>query len=62
MFEVDEIEEKFEQNEKKLEALYARVDTLERLSFRDRSGNSESDVVRSEELVEPQENIEEQQV
>jgi hypothetical protein len=62
MFEVSEIEEKFEQNEKKLEALYARVETLERLSFRDRPGNSESDVVRSEELVEPQENSEEQQV
>ncbi len=48
MFEVSEIEEKLErieQNERKLEALYARVDTLERLSSRDISGNSESDVV-----------------
>ena len=65
MFEISEIGEKserIEQNEKKLEALYARVDTLERLSSRDISGNSESDVVRSEEPGKPQENSEEQQV
>ena len=52
MFEISEIEEKLErieQNERKLEALYARVDTLERLKSRDRSDNSESVIVRSEE-------------
>ena len=51
MFEVSEIEEKLErieQNERKLEALYARVGTLEMLSSSNRSSNSESDVVRSE--------------
>jgi hypothetical protein len=43
VFEVSEIEEKLgriEKNERKLEALYARVDTLEMLSSRDISGNS----------------------
>ena len=64
MFEVSEIEEKLErieQNERKLEALYARVGTLEMLSSSNRSSNSESDVVRSEEAGETG-NGQEQQV
>ena len=51
MFLISEIEEKlerFELNERKLEALYTRVDSLEKLKSKDRSGNSELDVVRSE--------------
>ena len=64
MFWVSEIEEKLErieQNERKLEALYARVGTLEMLSSSNRSSNSESDVVRSEEAGETG-NGQEQQV
>ena len=64
MFEISEIEEKLErieQNERKLEALYARVDTLERLNSRDRSGNNDSDVLGIEEPGETI-NSQEQQV
>jgi hypothetical protein len=52
VLEIREIEEKLErveQNERKLEALYARVDSLERLRSRERPENCELDVVRSEE-------------
>ena len=65
MFEVSEIEEKLErieQNERKLEALYARVGTLEMLSSSNRSSNSESDVVRSEEPSKQHGNSQGQQV
>jgi hypothetical protein len=64
VFWVSEIEEKLErieQNERKLEALYTRVDTLEVLNSRDRPGNSDSDVVRIEEPGETI-NSQEQQV
>ncbi len=46
VFNISEIEEKLErieQNERKLEALYTRVYSLEKLRSRDRSCKSESD-------------------
>jgi len=49
--EVNEVEDKLERiesYERKLEALYARFDTFERLSSRDRSGNGESRALGSE--------------
>ncbi len=64
MFGISEIEEKLErieQNERKLEALYARVDTLERLNSRERSCNNDSDVLGIEEPGETI-NSQEQQV
>ena len=49
MFEVSEIEEKLERiTERKLEALYARVDSLERLRSRNVTGYSESEALGSE--------------
>jgi len=47
---VCEIEEKFERIEsieRKLEVLYARFDTLERLSSRERPNSSESEALES---------------
>ncbi len=65
MFLISEIEEKlerFELNERKLEDLYTRVDSLKKLKSKDRSGNSELDVVRSEEPSKQHGNSQEQQV
>ncbi len=39
--------ERIECTERKLEVLYARVDSLERLSLRDRSGIGESEALGS---------------
>ncbi len=48
VIEVSEIEEKLERiAERKLEALNAREDTLERLSFRERQGNGGSEALES---------------
>jgi len=49
VFEVSEIEEKLERiTERKLEALYARVDSLERLRSRNVTDYSESEALGSE--------------
>jgi hypothetical protein len=49
VLEVSEIEDKLERiTERKLEALYARVDSLERQKSRNGTGNSESEALGSE--------------
>ena len=56
--ETEEKLERIEKCEKQLGALYARVESLERLSSRDRPGNNESEGVASQQ----QENSQGQQV